>query len=299
VAEIPLNGSATRFDYQSLDAGRGLLFLAHLGGDEVEVVNTSTDRVVSVIGAVPSPHGILVVPEAHRVFVSETGSQHVLELDEDTGTRIAEGQGGEFPDGLAYAATVNRLFVSDETGGGEMVLDGRTLSEVGRIDMGGAVGNTQVDTQTGSIVVAAEGREQLAIVDPLTLAVTARIPIPGCDGAHGFVVNAPARVAYVSCENNAKLFPVNLTSKQIGASFDVGDEPDVPAFDASLGRLYVASESGVVSVFHAEAGTLTKTGEAYLAPAAHSVAVDPMTHRVYVPLENVGGRPLLRVYEPT
>jgi hypothetical protein len=33
----------------------------------------------------------------------------------------------------------------------------------------------------------------------------------------------------------------------------------------------------------------------YQAPHAHSVAVDPTTHLVYVPLEDVGGRPVLRI----
>jgi hypothetical protein len=36
----------------------------------------------------------------------------------------------------------------------------------------------------------------------------------------------------------------------------------------------------------------------YRAPEAHSVAVDPETHRVYVPLAAVSGRPVLRVLAP-
>ena len=37
----------------------------------------------------------------------------------------------------------------------------------------------------------------------------------------------------------------------------------------------------------------------YRAPRAHSVAVDPATHRVYLPLANVGGHPVLRVLVPS
>jgi hypothetical protein len=33
-------------------------------------------------------------------------------------------------------------------------------------------------------------------------------------------------------------------------------------------------------------------------PHAHSVAVDPATHLVYFPLENVGGQPVLRIMAP-
>jgi hypothetical protein len=33
-------------------------------------------------------------------------------------------------------------------------------------------------------------------------------------------------------------------------------------------------------------------------PHAHTVSVDPMTHLVYFPLENVEGHPLLRIMQP-
>jgi hypothetical protein len=50
----------------------------------------------------------------------------------------------------------------------------------------------------------------------------------------------------------------------------------------------------VVSVFQQRGPALELLGE-YRAPAAHSVLVDPATHRVYLPLESVGGRPVLRI----
>jgi hypothetical protein len=69
------------------------------------------------------------------------------------------------------------------------------------------------------------------------------------------------------------------------------------AFDPGLQRLYVAAESGVVTVFEERERALQLLGE-YRAPAAHSVSVDPATHRVYLPLENMGGRPVLRILSP-
>lgn len=34
------------------------------------------------------------------------------------------------------------------------------------------------------------------------------------------------------------------------------------------------------------------------APHAHSVAVDPATHRVYLPLQSVDGHPVMRIMAP-
>jgi hypothetical protein len=64
--------------------------------------------------------------------------------------------------------------------------------------------------------------------------------------------------------------------------------------DFARRRLYVASESGVIAAFEVHGDSLVALPR-YRAPHAHSVAVDPATHLVYVPLEEVGGRPTLRI----
>ena len=54
----------------------------------------------------------------------------------------------------------------------------------------------------------------------------------------------------------------------------------------------------MVAVFAVAADrSVTEMGRGFLGPNAHTVAVDPATHRVYFPLENVGGHPVLRVMD--
>jgi hypothetical protein len=79
----------------------------------------------------------------------------------------------------------------------------------------------------------------------------------------------------------------------------VGADPDVLAFDKGLSRLYVSAESGIISIFDEHGRTLEKVGEGFLAANAHSVAVDSRTHRVYFPLQNIAGKPLLRITLPS
>ncbi|MGI8406283.1 MAG: YncE family protein, partial [Thermomicrobiales bacterium] len=119
----------------------------------------------------------------------------------------------------------------------------------------------------------------------------------GCQSPHGFLIDAPHRLAFVTCEDNATLLVFELTTMQVTATLATGDGPDVLAFDPGLNRLYVASEAGVVSIFDARGGTLDPVGD-YRAPHAHSVVVDPATHLVYLPLEDIDGRPVLRILAP-
>jgi hypothetical protein len=83
------------------------------------------------------------------------------------------------------------------------------------------------------------------------------------------------------------------------AIHSVGADPDVLAFDKVLGRLYVSAESGIISTFDERGRNLEKVGEGLFAPNAHSVAVDSRTHRVYFPLQNVRGKPILRIALPS
>lgn len=81
------------------------------------------------------------------------------------------------------------------------------------------------------------------------------------------------------------------------STHQVGHEPDVLAWDAQWRMPYVASEGGVLSSFAVNGGALQALPELRIAHA-HTVAVDPETHRVYLPLENVNGRPVLRIFVP-
>lgn len=299
VADVPLAGGADRFDYQAIDPQRGLLWVTHLGSDQVVAFDLAAGTVRGYVDGVSSPHGVTVDPGRGRAYVSATGSHQVVAIDEDRLAVVARIGAGSFPDGLAFDPASQRLFVSDESGGKVVVIDTISNRLVQAIDLGGEAGNTQFDAGGHQVIAAAQGRGQLAFIDPFRGTVTSWVDVPGCAGPHGFYVDSPVRRAYVSCEQNAALVVMDLDAKKPVATFGVGDVPDVLAFDPGLGRLYAASESGVVATFHTGNGTLEKLGQEYLAPAAHTVAVDAATHRVYVPLEDVGGKPVLRILEPT
>ena len=126
----------------------------------------------------------------------------------------------------------------------------------------------------------------------------ARYDLPGSDGPHGFTLDEPGRIAFISSEGNAKLQVVDLRTMRVIATHRVAIGPDVLAWDAEWRRLYVAAESGVVSVFWAN-GTTLHPLPSLSARAAHSVAVDPRTHFVYLPLADVGGKPVLRILAPS
>ncbi|MGF6965106.1 DNA-binding beta-propeller fold protein YncE [Paraburkholderia sp. WC7.3g] len=298
VADIPLPGRATRLDYESYDPDRHLLFIAHLGDGEVIVVDVNASRVIGRIPDVSSVHGLLAIPGMSRVYASATGTDEIVAIDEATLKIVARMPGGHYPDGMAYAPDVHKLYASDETGGTETVVDVQSNQRVATIPLGGEVGNTQYDSQSHHIFVSVQTRNELVEIDPTIDRIVARHALPGAQQNHGLLIDSPDRLAFVACQGNHKLLVFDMGARRVVQSFDIGKDPDVLAFDPALGRLYVAGEAGIVSIFSVKGSNVTKIGEGRLGPNAHVVAIDPATHHTFFPLKNVDGHPVLRVMAP-
>lgn len=81
------------------------------------------------------------------------------------------------------------------------------------IELGGTIGNTQYDAVSRHIFVNAQSRRQLIEIDPSNDAIVARIDLPGAKGNHGLYIVSQAHLAFIACEDNAKLLALNLLTR--------------------------------------------------------------------------------------
>jgi DNA-binding beta-propeller fold protein YncE len=298
VADVPLPGPAVRFDYQSLDAEHGRLYIAHMNADQLVVFETGKRQVVANLDGFKRVHGVIAIPEIGRVYASVTGEHQVAAVDMTSLKTIATSGPVTYPDGLAYSPATKRVFVSDEHGGVDAVVDIESNKLLTSIPLGGGAGNTVYDPGSGHILVAVHGVNELVAIDPAAMKIIGRYSLPGIKNPHGIALDVANRRAFIAGEENHSLAVFDLRAMKLLSVYQVGDDPDVLAFDPGLKRLYVSAESGTVSVFQDGNQNLTPLGQ-FNMPHAHTVAVDPKTHLVYFPLENVGGHPLLRIMRPS
>src|SRR2546428_12653680 len=118
VADAPLRGSASRFDYQSLEPASGRLFISHMGAGQLVVFDVRAGRVIGNLDGFPTVTGVLAAPAEHRAYASATGAHAVIVVDDSTLGIVARVPGPRFPDGIAYAPEERRGFFSDGTGRG-------------------------------------------------------------------------------------------------------------------------------------------------------------------------------------
>ena len=180
------------------------------------------------------------------------------------------------------------------------MIDADTGAVRATVPLGGEVGNVVYDTFLDQMVVAVQGRNDLAVIDPVSFTVTERIPTPGCDHPHGQALDVTDQVMFVGCEANATMVTVDLANRNVIDHHGVGETPDVLAYDPGANRVYVAAESGWVSIFDHDHGHLTVRGS----------AIWPMgrTHWLWTPRRTTAtfrsprittAHPVLREYEPT
>ena len=297
VADVPMPGAAVRFDYQSMDAEHGRLYIAHMDDDHLVVFDTASRKVVANLEGFKRVHGVLAAPEINRVFASATGDHEMVAADMQTLKIVGTAGPIEYPDGLAYAPDAQTVFVSGEHGAVDAVVDAKTNKLIKKIPLGGYAGNTVYDPGSKHILVAVHGVNELVEIDPSQMTIIARHKLSGVENPHGIALDVKDRLAFVAGEENASLAVFDLNEGKQLAVHHVGDDPDVLAYDPGLKLVYVSAESGTVSVFKQNGRELEAMGHCNM-PHAHSVSVDPKTHLVYFPLENLNGKPVLRIMKP-
>jgi hypothetical protein len=141
-------------------------------------------------------------------------------------------------------------------------------------------------------------RNELVAVDPVDLKILVRFPLQGARHPHGLFVAPTDAIGYVASDENDLLQTIDLQSGKILSQLPLGHDPDVLDADIDRKRLYVASESGVLASFDiSDPAKPVPLAHRMVGENAHSIAVDPLTHRLLLPLANNRGAAVLREIE--
>jgi DNA-binding beta-propeller fold protein YncE len=287
VADVPLPGGATRFDYQEVDSEHGHLVLAHMGDSELLVLKLEDGSVAARFPGIETIRGVTV--GGGRIFATATNGQLVM-IDASKLTELGRATTGTAPDGVAFDPSDAVVATSDQRAGALSLFTDSGSGARTAVPLGAETGNVVYDAARKVFWVTAP--PELVSVDPRTGAVGKKLALPGCEGAHGLRVFGSS--ALVACEDNDVLLRVDLESGA-AVSAATGKSPDVLAIDPGLKWLYVAAESGDVVIFDLGKDGLVEAGRFRPGDRAHTAAVDPATHRVYFPLES---GPTLKIMAP-
>jgi DNA-binding beta-propeller fold protein YncE len=295
VDKLPLPGQ-TRWDYLTFDSKSKRLFIAH--SDKVDVLDVTTQKIVGSISDLKGVHGVALAPDLGKGFVSDGAANTVTTFDLATLKPLARIAVGNKPDAIAYDAKTRRVFAVNGNSSDVTAINADDSSAIETLKLHGKPEFAVVDG-SGHLYVNIESQTQLAVIDTQTLRVLATYNLgPKCIGPSGLAMDVRLRRLFAACSNKI-MTVVQADTGSIIDTVAIGAHSDAAVFDPGTGLVFSSNGDGTLTVIgEAPDGHYQIFQTVPTVPSARTMALDPVTHRLYLAAAETDGVDPLSVNSP-
>ncbi len=270
------------WDYATLSHDSHLLYVTRT--THTMAVDVATGKIVADIGGQQRAHGVAIVPEARRGFISDGGNGSVQIFDLPTHSSIGSVAAAPDADGIIYDHASNRVLVLCGRAH-QMVAIAPDVNPVGgkpaaTLDLGGSPEFAVAD-QKGKVYVNIADQDEVAVVDTKAMKVVARWPTGPGRRPTGMSMDRGTRRLFVGCRNN-RLVVMNADDGKIVADFPIGAFVDATAFRNGLA--FASCGDGTLTIIRevsADRFELAQVAKTEL--GARTMAIDPSGEMIYLP----------------
>jgi DNA-binding beta-propeller fold protein YncE len=310
------------WDYVTVDSANRKVYCSH--GEEVVVLDADSGAVIGRIpvpkgdplnglgeGGRPTPfmgvHHVAIASELNRGFTANGRSATSTIFDLKTLERIGEVKlTGKDPNAIVYDAATKRVFAFNEAGSDATVIDARDGTVVGTILLGGHPAFAASDDK-GHVFVNLIDRQIVLQIDSRSLSTGERWPVSACGGPYNetMAIDKKNGRLFVGCRPdyrqmlapagprpNRAMAVLDTSNGHVVATVPIGGNPDQADFDPGTGLVFSANGEGNVTVIKQESRDSYSVLETVMTePGAARLAVDPATHKLFVPNADFGATP--------
>ncbi|HYK92028.1 MAG TPA: YncE family protein [Acidobacteriota bacterium] len=278
IKKIPVGGDGG-WDYLTMDSAARRLYVSH--GSKVDVLDADADKVVGEVSKTPGVHGIAVVPEFNRGFVTCGQTNEVAIFDLKTMAVVSRVPAGKKPDAIIYDAALKRVIVNNNGGDSSTIINAADGKASGTIDLGGAPEFAAADGK-GKVFINLEDKSETVKIDPISLKVEARWPLKPCETPSSMAMDTANRRLFIGCRNKL-MAVVNADTGKVITTMPIGDHVDATVFEPATGRIFFSNGDGTVDIFHEDSpDRLSVVARLTTEAGAKTMALDPKTHRIFL-----------------
>jgi YVTN family beta-propeller protein len=301
VSTIPLPGVDGRFDHFAVDEKGGRLFVAALGNNTVEVIDTRNGTRAGTIKHLRKPAGVAFVPETNRVAVGCGDDEACVILDAKTLETVGRIEKLPDADNVRYDAA-DRLLYCGYGEGALAVIDARAARLVKTIELAGHPESFQLETKGPRIFVNipdARGGPQIAVVDRKAGKVIATWKLSDAAANFPMALDEVNHRLLIGCRTPAKVLVLDTeTGKTVATADCVGDTDDL-FYDAQAKLIYVSGGAGQLTIIRQQdADHYQPAGTIDTAAGARTSFFVPSAGRLYLAVPHRGNqRAEIQVFE--
>src|ERR1022692_1506714 len=272
-------GGGEYFDYITFDAAARRVYLSH--GTEVEVLDADSGSVVGKVAGLKRDHGVAMVPELGRGFITDGDAGQVVIFDLKTLKTIGQVKADADADSILYDPVSKRIFAFNGDPNSCTVIDPAKGTVVATLPLGGAPEQAVADGK-GMIYDNLEDKNEVIAIDSRTLKITARWPVSPAGQPVSMAMDRERRRLFIAGRNPQSLVVMNADNgKIVGQAFPIGARVDATVYDAATGMVAVSTGEGTIHIFHQDSPdqlSLVETVKTEF--GAKTMALDPKTHKI-------------------
>jgi YVTN family beta-propeller protein len=282
--KIPLGaaeGGGEYFDYITVDAIGRRAYLSH--GTEFLVVDPENGKILGKMTGFKRNHGIALVPELGRGFVSDGDTGQAVIVDLKTFNRIGEVKAEKDADSILYDPASKRVFVFNGSAKSATVIDPAKGTVITTIPLGGAPEQAVADGE-GTIYNNLQDTNEVIAIDSQSLKIKSRWPVAPSGQPTSIAMDRQHRRLFIG-GRNPKMFVVmnSDTGKIVGNAFPIGDRVDTTIFDPSTGFVASSTREGTIHIFHEDSPDKFSVVETVKTEfGAKTMGLDLKTHNLLV-----------------
>jgi YVTN family beta-propeller protein len=276
--KIPIPGQGS-WDYLTVDEGARRLYVSH--GTQVEVLDVDSGAIVGKIENTQGVHGIAIVPDVGRGFVSNGQSSTVTIFDSKTLKKIAEVPTGKKPDAIIYDPATSRVFAFNGGSNSATVIEAADGKVAGTIDLGGGPEFAAADGN-GYVYNNLEDESLVVKINSRTLKVEQRWPTAPCASPSSMAMDRANRRLFLGCRSKV-MAVMNADTGKVITTLPIGDHVDATAFDVETRLIFNSNGEGTVTIIRQEGPDKYSVAETVKTlPRAKTSALDPKTHQLFL-----------------
>ncbi len=280
---IPVGGSGA-WDYLTVDPMSHRLFVPRT--THTLVIDADSGKTLGDIPGQKNAHGVAIVPEAGRGFISDGGGEGAIIIF-DLKTYAVLGRIAAQPDadGIIFDRASGLVLVVSGDGGVLMSFKPDIDPKAGKIestlDLGGKPEFLAADG-AGKVYINLESKDVVAVVDLKLKKVIARWPVTPGGQPVGMSLDAKTGRLFIGCRKPQKMIVMSTQDGKVVGALPIGAGVDATA--VYRGEAFASCRDGSLAVAREtspgkfEMVQVVKTPE-----GARTMGVDPTAHKIYLP----------------
>ena len=280
MTEIPIGGDGG-WDILTIDSSANRLYLSH--ATKVVVVDLTRNTVAGEIADTPGVHAFVAIPELGRGFSSNGKESKSSVVDLTTLKTTSKIDTGANPDAVVYEPRHGEVYVFNHTGNSVTVINAKAATVSATIPLGGNPEFAVVDEAAGRVYCNIEDKSEVAVIDADKHEVVAHWSLTPGEEPSGIALDAKHHRLFSGCHNKMMVMLDTETGKVV-ANVPIGAGVDGCAFDDASQLAFASCGDGTTTIAKEEMpDKLIVLQVLKTQRGARTMAVDPKTHRIYLP----------------